>query len=173
MRAVVQLPTKTRAPIFRQPIDRRKHRAAFVIRLVDRHADDLHRRKLRRQHQPVVIAVRHDERADEPRRSTPRGRPAELFTVVRSRVFDLKRTREVLAQVMTRARLQGPSVLHHRFNRISAQRTGELLALGLQPAQHRDRHHALDHVGIDVVEDHQRLALGFLFGRVRRVPLLP
>ena len=41
---------------------------------------------------------------------------------------------------MARAGLQRPAVLHHRLDRIGAQRPGELLALGLQAAHHRHRH---------------------------------
>lgn len=36
--------------------------------------------------------------------------------------------REILAKEMTRARLQGPAVLHERFDRICVLSTGETLA---------------------------------------------
>src|SRR5438105_9501490 len=43
-----------------------------LFRSEDRHDDDMDRRQSRRQHQAVVVAVRHDQSADEPCRNAPR-----------------------------------------------------------------------------------------------------
>ncbi len=74
---------------------------------------------------------------------------------------------------MASARLERFAVLHHRLNRVSAQRARKPLALSLQPAIHRNSHHVLDHVGINVVQDHQCFALGLTLGGVRGMPFLP
>src|SRR5262249_58311590 len=61
-----------------------EHRGALVVLPVDRHDHDLVRGQPRWQHEPLVITVDHDDRADEPGGQAPRRRPAvlELVTLV-------------------------------------------------------------------------------------------
>ncbi len=171
--AVVDAVQETAFPARRDAPHRLGHRRALVLVLPDRHDDDLNRRQSRRKDQAVVVRVGHDQRADQARGGAPRRSPGILLAVIGGGVLDVERAREVLAQVMARPGLQRLAVLHHRLDRVGAKRAGELFALGLEPAQHRQRHHLLHEIRVDVMQDHQRLALGVRLVGVHRVTLLP
>ena len=97
----------------------------------DRHDHHLVRGDPRRQHEPGLVAVRHDHAADEPRRHAPR-RPVDVLERLVARLeADLERLREVLAEVVRRPGLQRPAVAHQRLDRVGPLGAGELLALRL------------------------------------------
>ncbi len=149
----------------------RQHGLAPVV-AADRHDHDLIRRDERRQHEPAVVAVDHDDGADEPRRHAPRRAPDVLHRLVARLERDVERLREILAEVVRRAGLQRAAVAHQRFDRIGPERAGKLLALALHALDDRHREHRLAHLGVEV-ENLQRLGLGLRLGLVGRVPLLP
>ena len=80
--------------------------AGLVLR--DGDDDRLHRRDGRRQHQPVVVAVRHDDGADQPRRHTPRGLEGVGLDVFFIGIHNVERTGEAVAEIMARAGLEAP-----------------------------------------------------------------
>ena len=149
----------------------RQHRLAPVL-AADRHDDDLIGRQRRRQHQAAVVAVRHDDAADEPRRDAPRRAPHVLHRLVARLERDVERLREVLSEVVRRAGLQRAAVAHQRLDRVGADGAGELLALALLALDDRHREHRLAERRVEV-EDHQRLGFGLFRRLVRRVPFLP
>ena len=55
---------------------------SLVVVAIDRQDHDVRRRQLRRQHQAVVVAVRHDQPADEPRRDAPGRRPGDTSCAI-------------------------------------------------------------------------------------------
>ena len=89
------------------------------------------------------------------------------------RVGDIEGLGEVLTEVVRGAGLQGATILHHGFDAVGAQRAGELLFFGFQTADDGHSHHLFDEVSVDVVQNHQRFLLGFGFGGVHGVALLP
>ena len=71
-----------------------EHRCLFFVGLENRNNHDLIRRQLRRQHQPLIVAVHHDDRADEARRKPPRSRPAMLQLARPDRDTELQTLRQ-------------------------------------------------------------------------------
>ena len=138
----------------------------------NRHDDDLVGRNPRRQHEPAVVAVHHDGGAHEPRRHAPRCAPHVLDRFVARLEGDIERLREILSEVVRRARLQGTAVTHQRLDRVRAQRAGELLAFALDARDNGHCHLRLDGFLVEV-EDLSCLLFGLGFGLVCRVPLLP
>ena len=86
--------------------------------------------------------------------------------------LDVEAPREVLPQIVRRARLQRPAVPHQRLDRVGAIGAGELLALGLLAVHHGHRQVVLGEVLVDAEHPH-RLFLRLLRRLVRGVPLLP
>jgi len=68
------------------------------------------------QDQAVVVAVRHDQAADHPRRHPPRRRPGVLQGLVAALELNLERLGEVLPEVVRRAGLQRAAVAHQRLD---------------------------------------------------------
>src|SRR5437762_13918774 len=93
----------------------------------------MHRREPRRQHQALVVAVRHDEAADEPRGRAPAGRPRMIELALLVLKLDVERLREILPEEMARARLQRLAVLHHRLDTQRMNRPGKLLPVTFGP----------------------------------------
>nr|BFF23920.1 hypothetical protein GCM10025732_18850 [Glycomyces mayteni] len=87
--------------------------------------------------------------------------------------LDVEGLREVLAQLVGGAHLEGLAVAHERLDGERVQGPGEALGLGLDAAQHGQREHVLHEVGVDLVEDAQRERVGVLIGVVDGVALLP
>ena len=114
----------------------------------------------------------HHQRADQPGRDTPGGRPDILPRAFAGLILHLERPGEVLAQVVRGPALQGLAVLHQRLDGVGAQRPRELLAVGLDPGVDGDRHLLLGEAAVDL-QDEQRLLLGLRLRGVRRVTLLP
>src|SRR5204862_2499825 len=110
---------------------------------------------------------------DQPRARAPRGCMRMLLAAVAAGVADVERAREALAEVVRGCRLERLSIAHQGFERVGVEGAGEPLALALPAPQHGDREDVVDRVGVDVVEDRQRLRNCLLLGLVRRVPLLP
>ena len=126
----------------------------------------------RRQHEPVVVAMRHDERADHPRGHSPARRP-RVFELALARLkLNPARLREVLPEEMRGARLDGFSILDHRLDAKRLHRAGKALAFGLLAGNHRNRQIVAREGLVDAQHLHRFLArLGF--GLVRGVALLP
>jgi hypothetical protein len=72
-----------------------------------------------------------------------------------------------------RGRLERLSVAHQRLERVGVDRAGEPLALALAAPQHRYREDVLDRVGVDLVQDRERLGHRLVRGLMCGVPLLP
>ena len=138
----------------------------------NRDDDDLPRRDVGRQDQAAVVAVRHDHAADQPRRHAPRRRPDVLQRLVAALELNLERLREVLPEVVRRARLQRAAVAHQRFDRIGLRRAGKLFALALLALHDRHREHVLAELRVEI-ENLERLFLRLVGGLVRGVPFLP
>ena len=130
------------------------------------------RREPRRQDQPLIVAVHHDDRADHARRKPPRSRPAVLQHAGLIEVANLEGFREILPQVVRSAELQRLSVAHHGFQRIRDVGPGELLGVRLSPRDHGNRGFAHREIRVDV-EHLPRLGLALFGGGVRGVALLP
>ena len=87
--------------------------------------------------------------------------------------LDAEGAGEVLAEVVRGCRLERRAIAHHRLQRVGAQRPGELLGLGLESRDDRNRQFLLDEVLIDLLEDQHRLRLGLVLVAVDGMALLP
>ena len=143
-------------------------------RLVACHRDDnqLDGRNARRQDKALVVAVGHDDRADQTGGNAPRGLLHILQGVVLIRILHIKCLGKAVAEVMARAGLQRLAVMHHGFDGVGLFRTRKALLFGLFALEHRDSQIFLAELRIDVQH-----AQGFLHrllgGGVHGVTLLP
>ena len=144
--------------------------ALFMLRDGDDHR--LHGRDAGREFEPALVAVRHDERADE----TGGNAPARLIRIlefaVTVEIFDLERGREVFAEIMRGAGLQRFAVQHHRFHRVGVHRPRELLLLRLFAREDLDGEDVLHELAVDF-EHFESLLSRLFFGGVEGVPFLP
>src|SRR5687768_10773973 len=86
-------------PVVQRLVDalrRRHHATLLVVGPEDRHDHELDRREQRRDTQTLVVAMRHDEPADQPRRDTPAGVPRELDSAGFALELEVEHFREVL-----------------------------------------------------------------------------
>ena len=114
----------------------------------------------------------HDHRPDGSRRQPPRSLKWMLALVVAVAVRDVVGAREVLTEVMRRARLQRPAVGHHRLDAHGVLRAGELLRFRLAPLDHRNRQPVLGELAVAV--EHGVDLLGCLAVELMKgVALLP
>mmetsp|Transcript_9139 Transcript_9139/g.26676 ORF Transcript_9139/g.26676 Transcript_9139/m.26676 type:complete len:420 (+) Transcript_9139:648-1907(+) len=136
------------------------------------HDDNLRRRHLRREHEALVIGVRHDERADEPRAHAPARRPNHLALALLVLELHIEGLGEILAKEVRGATLQCPAILHERLDGVRLHGAGEALRRALGARRERHGEQVLHYVGVHL----QHFAGGgvSLLGRgVRRVALLP
>ena len=133
----------------------------------------MRRRQPRRQHQAVVVAVRHDQRADQPRRHAPGRRPGV-------RLLAASRSRNLISWALAKfwpRKCDVPACSALRSciiasMRVGVDRAGKPLARRLLAPDDRHRHVLSANVGVHV-EHLARLFAGLGLGGVGRVPFLP
>ena len=140
--------------------------------LGDGQDDDLDGSDLGREHQAVVVAVGHDNRADHPGGAAPGGLVGVLELVVPAGEGDAVGAAELIAKVVGGGALERLSVLHHALDSIRCLGAGKLLLVGLAAGHHGDGQNVFKEVGIAAKLLHG-LVLGFLGGLVDGVSLLP
>src|SRR5205807_9656144 len=86
----------------------------------------------------VIVAMHHDEGADEPGGHPPTGRPPELLCAGARLILDPARARKILPEEMRGPALDRLSVLRHRFDAERLDGAGEAFALGFLAAENRD-----------------------------------
>ena len=160
------------AHVLGDAVRRLQHLRPLFVLAVDRHQHRPDGRQFRRQHQALIVGMRHDQPADEPRADSPTGLPHILELPFLALELDVERLAEVLPQVVTRARLQRQAVLHHGLDGVAALCAGELLGARLHALDHRHRHDVLGHLGVQI-QNAQHFFQRFLVRGVRRVSLLP
>ena len=124
------------------------------------------------QHQAVVVAVGHDNAADEPGGHAPGGLEGGDLLVVLVGVGDIKGPGEAVAEIVGGAGLEGLPVVHHALDGIGGLGAVELLLVGLLAPGDGHGQHVFTEVGVDV----QHLpgeVLGFLRSGVHGVAFLP
>ena len=87
-------------------------------------------------------------------------------------ILDIIGFREIGAKVMTGARLQGFSVLHHSFHRVGSPGAGKFFLIALLADIHRQGQHILGHLPVNL-QHLQRLFLRLFCGRMDGMTLLP
>ena len=132
----------------------------------------MYRCQVRREHQSVVVRVRHDERTHQARGHAPRGSPYVLVLVLFREELHIKRFGEVLSEEVARAGLQRLAVLHHRLDAVGVECARKTLVGRLHALHHRYRHDIFGEVGI-YIEHLPCEVLRFLLGRMSGMPLLP
>ena len=131
------------------PVGDGQHGGPILVGFPDRHQHHLVLRQARRADQARVVAVRHDERADQPGGDPPGGVPHVVHPTGGRLERDLERLGEVLSQVVAGARLERLVVLHQRFAAVGPKGAGEALAVGLPAGHHRHRHPLLHEPAVD------------------------
>ena len=137
-----------------------------------RQDDDLDRRDPRREDQTVIVAVGHDDAADDPGGHAPARlvRVAQLVFLIRER--DVEGLCKAVSEVVAGAGLQGLAVMHHALDGIGVFRAGELFFLGLVALDDGHGQPVLADVGVDLQHPERFLPGLFLCG-VDGVALLP
>src|SRR6185312_7535811 len=120
----------------------------------------------------IVVAMRHDDPADEARGYAPARRVREREIAALGLKADVLRAREIGAEVMSSAGLQCLAVLHHRLDRKRVLRPREALVRRLLAGDDGHGEGTLREGAVDL-EHALRLLDRFLRRRVRRVTLLP
>src|SRR5262249_11532918 len=100
--------------------------------------------------QPLIITMRHDEAADQPRRNAPARCPGILQLALAALELHAKSLGKILTQEMAGSPLKRPSILHHRFNAECVDCTGELLALALRSGEYGHRHPVLGKCAVNL-----------------------
>ena len=136
------------------------------------HHDDLDGGDLRGQHQAVVVAVGHDDAADQTGGHAPGGLVRIDPLVVGVGEGDVEGAGEAVAEVVGGAGLQGLAVMHHALDGVGGLGAVELLLLGLLAPGHGHGQHVFAEVGVDV-QHALGLLHGLLGGGVHGVALLP
>ena len=124
------------------------------------------------QHDAIVVAMRHDQRANGACADPPGSSPRELLLVVATKEFNVRGLGKVLPQEVRCARLDRLPILHHCFYREGVQRARETLARCLFACDGWDGEEVAQEVGIHLVHQlgfHHR----FLGGFMRSVAFLP
>ena len=134
--------------------------------------DDLRRCNTRRKNKAVIIGVRHDERADEPRAHSPAGGPGELTAAIARGKLDPGGAGEVLSEEMRSARLDRLAVLHHGFDAKRADSPREALAFRFFAGEDGKCEMLAGECFVDA-EHFVRLGHSLFHRLVRRVSLLP
>ena len=144
----------------------------LVVVFVDRHDDHLRGGQARRQDEPLIVAVHHDNRPDKARGKAPGRGPAELQGAFAVEIADGEGLGEILAEIVRSARLQRFAVAHHGLDGVGLVGAGETLGRGLAAGDDRDRRFIHGEVGVDV-EHLARFGFGFIERGVGGVALLP
>ena len=144
----------------------------LLIALIDRNDNYLDRSQFRRQHQTIVVRVRHDERTHQAGRNAPRSGPYILQLVVLVDELHVEALGEVLSQEVAGTTLERLAILHHSLDGVSVLSTSEALSLALHTLDHRHSHIVLCKVGIYIQHLLSLCNCLFLSG-MRRVAFLP
>ena len=83
------------------------------------------------KNEPIVVAMGHDERADQPGAHSPAGRPRIFELAVARLKLNPARLREILPEEMRGSGLDGLSILDHRLDAKRLHRSGKALAFRL------------------------------------------
>ena len=121
-----------------------------LLLLLDGHDGHLRRRYERRELQPRVVSVHHDDGADDPRRKSPRGLMDVFELVVPVGELDIESSGKAVSEVVARARLQCLAVMHECLYRICRDSSCESLLLGLLTSDDGYGKELLDEVRIYV-----------------------
>ena len=113
----------------------------------------------RGQHQAVVVAVGHNDGADQAGRRAPAGLEGILQGIVPAGERHVIGPGEFVAEEVAGTGLQGLVVLHHALDGIGGLSTGEFLLVGLAALHHGHGQRVFAHVGV-AVQLLLRLGLG-------------
>ena len=116
-----------------------------------------------RELEAALVAVGHDDGADQAGGDAPAGLMAVFELAFLAQILDVVGHREVGAEVVGGASLQGLTVLHHGLDGVGGPGAGELFLFGLLAAEHRHGQLLLGKIAVDVEHLH-----GFLLRFFRR-----
>ena len=143
-----------------------------LLMLGDGHHHDLHGGDGGRQHQTVIIAVGHDDGADDAGGHAPAGLVGVLQGIAAVGELDIEGAGEAVPEVVGGTALQTLAIVHHGLDGIGLLGTREFFLIGLDALDDGDGQVFFTHFGIDIQHPH-RFCLGFLGGLVHGVALLP
>ena len=125
-----------------------------------------------RKHQPVVVAVSHDDGAYQPRGDSPGGLVRRSYFILPVGKAYVKRPCKAVPEVVGGSCLERLAVMHKRLYGIGCDSAGELVALCLFTLDYRHRKLVLAEIGIDL-EHSLGLGYSLLGGLVEGMALLP
>ena len=124
------------------------------------------------QHQTIVVAVGHDDAANQPGGNTPGSLEGVGALVVLIGEGNVKGLCKAVTEIVGSTGLECLAVVHHALHGIGCLSTVELLLIGLLAAGDRHRQHIFAEIGIQI-QHLLRERLGLLGGGVHGVPFLP
>ena len=133
---------------------------------------NVRRRQARRNHEAVIVGVRHDQRTNQTRAHAPTGCPRKFLLTIGIKKLNLTCLGKVLSQEVACSSLQCLAILHHGFNAIGLYCAWESLAFSLAALNHRHGHPILCKVRVHAQHLHG-FVHGFCFRGVRSVAFLP
>ncbi|GFI57721.1 hypothetical protein IMSAG025_01161 [Muribaculaceae bacterium] len=140
--------------------------------LLNRNNHHLGRGNFRRQYQPGIIPMHHNNRSDDTCGHPPGSLMYIFEFIIPVRKLNAKCLGKSIAKIMAGPRLQRLAVMHQCFNRIGCLRPCKFLLIRLTPFHHWNRQNLLTEVRIYVQHLFCSL-LGFLRCRMCRMPFLP
>ena len=136
------------------------------------HHNHLDGRDAGRQNKAVIVAVGHDDTADNAGGHAPGGLEGVLLLVVLVGEGDVELPGKAIAEEVAGAGLEGLLVVHHALDGVGIHRAGELLLVGLVASDHRHGKIVLTEIRIHL-KLVQRLLPGLLLGGMEGVAFLP
>ena len=132
----------------------------------------MNRSKIRREHQTIVVGMRHNQGTNQTSGDTPRRGPDILFLVFFIQIFHIESLGEILSKEMGRTSLQGLAILHQSLDTIGVKSTAEAFIGGFYALYDRNCHEILHKIRINM---QHTLCLfdSFLAGGVGGMALLP
>ncbi len=116
--------------------------------------------------------MRHDESTDQARRYTPGGSPDIFEFIVFVLELAVEGSGEILAEEVTRAGLQGFTILHERLDAESFYGAGKPFAGRFTALDHRHGHVIFRQARVDI-QNFTGFLERFFFGGVGRMTFLP
>ena len=144
---------------------------AFLV-LRDRDDHHLRGRDVRRQDQAGIIAVHHDDGADDTGGQAPGGLVDVLELVILIGELDAEGPGKAVAEIVAGAGLQRLAVMHHGLDGVGGLGAGKLLLIGLAALDQRDGQILFHEIRVDVEHLNGPL-LSLLRSGVGRVAFLP
>ncbi len=116
----------------------------------DRHDDDLRGRDRGWKPQALVVAMHHDDGAEQPRRNAPARLPCVLKLIALIEEANLERLGEILSEEVRGPALQRASIGHQPLDGVGLIGAGKSFGRALAPDDQRNREEVLYKLSVNL-----------------------